>query len=131
MLEQLLITQPAAAVAACLAIYIADYFLTVYEARLYQGGAKTHLAFEGRYSSSNIFHLEDSMLRWWNPRYLWVLAILVVGVGVTWYLLVRRYALPEVFAFLLGGLLLMEAAVVIRQIRRIILFNYIKNGRGV
>jgi hypothetical protein len=46
-------------------------------------------------------------------------------------MLVNRYHLPEVFAFMLGGLILIEMASMIRQLRFVILFNYMKNSRGL
>jgi hypothetical protein len=131
MLESLLVNRLEAALPAVLLFYLADYFLTVYEARLYLGGAQRSVNFQGQYSSSTIFHFDKPAPRWWNPQYLWILLILAASVSATWYLLVTRYRLPEVFAFLVGGLLLIEAAVIFRQVRRIILFHYIQNGRGV
>jgi hypothetical protein len=55
----------------------------------------------------------------------------MAAVWAAWYLLVQRYNLPEVFAFMLGGLILFEMASMIRQLRFVILFSYIKKGKGM
>jgi len=104
-------------------MYISDYYLTIYGARLYQTHARRYFVFEGSYELTPYFQEDINALRNLSPRFIlslmvtWVLLFLVWLLGV-WFLQV-----PETFSLVIGALILVEAVVHIRHFRNIFLFR--------
>lgn len=111
-----------------IALYISDYYLTLYGARLYQGGARDHLVIEGSYELNPYFQPEISQLRFISLRFLVALAA-----SCLLLLILRGFAddWPWLFVFACGGMILLETAVHTRHIRNIVTFRQMKSGQGV
>lgn len=129
MIEQLLISSLWLAVAVGLISYAASYALAFYETALYLGGISSRITLEGQYSlSSNLVKAVE------KRRYVDVWLLLrftAVGVAVwaaRWVSLERLHR-PEVFSFLLGGLVLIELADCICRLRNISFFRLVRSEK--
>ena len=131
MLEQLLIQHVWLAIALCGGSYISDYYLTLYSARLYQAKAKEHFSFGGSFELTPYYQTDVDRLRRWSPHFGLMLFLLVIAVLLVWWLTVRWLNLPDLFLFLVGALLLREAAIHVRHIRNIVLFRYARDTEEV
>ena len=60
-------------------LYISDYSLTVYCARLYQTRAKDKLVLEGSYELTPYYQRDVDSLRHFSPRFIFALWIEVQG----------------------------------------------------
>lgn len=113
------------------AVYISDYAFSVYNARLYRSGAYNYYEFEGSLELTPQFQDDIDNLRWVSPRFIraFLLSnIMVVGV---WWLTIEWSEWPQVFRFVLGGMLLLEAVVHLRHLRLFVLFKQLATGQGV
>ncbi len=110
------------------ALYVSDYYLTLYGAHLYQGGAKNHLAIEGSYELNPLFQQDINQLRRVSLRFLLallassLLLLILRGLAEDW---------PWLFVFACGGLILLEIAMHSRHVRNIVTFRQLKSGQGV
>jgi hypothetical protein len=126
-----MLDNPWFALAAWLLSYVADYYLTLYSARLYQAGARDHFTFEGSLELTPYFQADIDGLRRLSPRFMLALLSSVLALELVWYLSMVVLHLPAFFEFLLGGLVLREAAVIMRHARNIALFRAALSGRGL
>jgi hypothetical protein len=112
-------------------IYISDYTFSIYNARLYHKGADRHYEFEGSLELTPQFQDDIDNLRWFSPRFIRALLLSDIMLGAVWWLTTMWSDWPEVFQFVLGGMLLLEAVVHLRHLRVLVLFNQLANGQGV
>src|SRR5262245_11432791 len=126
-----MLTNPWFALAAWLLTYAADYYLTVYSARLYRQSAQAHITFEGSFELTPYYQGDIDALRRVSWRFILALVWSVLLLELIWYLSVAVVKVPEMFQFLLGGLLLREAAVLVRHVRNIALFRAVRGGQGL
>jgi hypothetical protein len=111
------------------ALYISDYWCTLACARMYQGGVRDVVAFEGSYELTPYYRKDVDALRSMSPRFV---AALVMSIGVLvalWW--ASRPDFPQVYAFGLGALVLVEAAVHVRHLRNLYIFRRILARDGV
>jgi hypothetical protein len=100
-------------------VYLADYYLTIYSARLFRTHLKEHITFEGSLELTPAFQKDVDTL---NPlsRGFYIRLILSFPLlWLVWYLSVRFLGMPGFFLFIIGGLLLREAVVLLRHTRNI------------
>src|SRR4051812_27132713 len=126
-----MLTNPWLALAAWLLCYAADYYLTLYSARLYRQSAQAHITFEGSFELTPYYQRDIDGLRRVSPRFLLALAWSVVLLGLIWYLSGVGGKLPGMFQFFLGGVGLREAAILVRHARNIALFRAVRGGQGL
>ena len=131
MLEELLVGRVWLARLIWAAIYISDYYLTIYAARLYQTGAKEHFVFEGSVELTPYFQEDVDKLRRFSPRFFLALALSSLALLVIWLAAVRLSDVPAMFSFAIGGMFLLEAAVHMRHIRNIALFQRARVAQGL
>ncbi len=112
-------------------VYISDYAFTIYNARLYRRGAHQYYQFEGSLELTPQFQDDVDNLRWLSPRFLLALMLSNVILGLSWWLTVEWAQWPEVYLFVMGGMLLLEAAVHLRHLRVLVLFRQLAVGQGV
>ncbi len=120
MIESALLNQPVTAAVLAVALLLLDHYTALHEARLYHAGLKDFVVYEGLY--------RFAMSGW---RFALALAVLVVGVGAAWWLLIRQAARPDVFLILMGGLLLTPLADVLMQYRNIMFFREVQRRGGL
>ena len=126
-----MLDNPWFALAAWLLSYAADYYLTLYSARLYQAGARDHFTFEGSLELTPYYQADIDGLRRVSPRFILALLLSVLALELVWYLSMVVLQLPAFFEFLLGGLVLRQAAVIMRHARNIALFRAARSGQGL
>ena len=111
--------------------YLADYYLTLYSARLYRQGANAHVAFEGSLELTPYYQADIDRLRRVSPRFILAVVWSVLLLELIWYLSFVVLKLPAAFEFVLGGLALREAAVLMRHARNIAMFRAARAGWGL
>src|SRR5260221_9653289 len=126
-----MITNPWFALAAWLVSYAADYYLTVYSAGLYRQHAQAHITFQGSFELTPYYQSDIDALRRVSPRFILAVMWSVLLLEVIWYLSVVVLKVPELFEFLLGGLVLREAAILLRHLRNVVLFRAVRGGQGM
>ena len=123
MLLSFLVHNPVAAILLWGAVYASDYYLTLYGARLFRSGPHEHLAFEGSYELTAYFQEDVDLLRRVSTRFVLALAFSAVVLFGVWLIGVRALRVEWPLAFLVGALVLREAAVHLRHIRNIVMFR--------
>jgi hypothetical protein len=108
----------ALAVWACL--YLSDYFLTIWAARLYQSDAKEHVIVKGSLEITPYFQEDVNRLKRMSLRFVRALTFSVLTISLAWVLAVRWLDIPQAFSVLMGALILLEATAHIRHIRNIV-----------
>jgi len=110
-------------------LYASDYAFTLTCARLYQGGVKDKIVFEGGFEITPYFQSDIDALRALSPRF--VAAMVVVGayLGVVWWLAGILDA--RLYQFVLGSMILSELAIHVRHLRNLFLFRAILNTDAV
>ena len=131
MIENLLIGNAWFALAAGVVFFTVTFYLAIYEAYLYHAGAKDYLVLEGRYEWLTAFQDIFTGRRRVSARFLAALLILALGILAAWEVCIRQYSRPDVFSFLIGGLLLLEAAAAMQHVRRIVLFRHARRAEGL
>ena len=110
------------------ALFVADYLMTIACARLYQGGAREVMVFEGSYEITPLYQKDVDRLRRFSPRFAGVLVVtLVLMLALRW--LCARVGLLPLYYFGLGALILVQLAIHVRHVRNYALFTSIlKSG---
>jgi hypothetical protein len=123
MLLNFLVHNPVAAILLWVAVYFSDYYLTLYGARLYRSGPNEHIEFEGSYELTAYYERDIDQMRRVSTRFLIALAFSAVALFAVWLIGVKALRADWLMAFLLGGLVLREAAVHLRHLRNIVTFG--------
>ena len=97
--------------------YLADYYASIYIARLMLGVLKEHIQFEGSLELTPIFQKDVDALRRLSPAFLWRWLTSFPLLVLIWWLSTAYLDAPQVFYAVIGGLLLREAAVLLRHSR--------------
>jgi hypothetical protein len=119
------------AISVWTAVYISDYFLSVWAARLYREGAREHVTFTGSLEITPQFQEDINALKTISLRFLRALVFSVVVIAVAWVISVRWAAIPEAFSVLMGALICLEATAHIRHIRNIAFMKTLVNKQGL
>lgn len=112
-------------------VYIGDYYLTIFGARLYNEYGKEHFTYDGSYELTPIFQRDIDSL---NPISTRFLSFLVLSSGlilVLWYLAVSTLGMTGLFSFAMGALLLRSGAVYIRHARSLALFSQLRHKGAI
>ncbi len=123
MLEQLFIDNVWLAILAWCVVYISDYALTIYTARLYRRGAHEHIAIAGSLELTPYYQQDVDALRLVSSRFILALVLYSAFIGIEWLAMVRWVRLPQLFSFLMGALILLELAVHSRHLRNVATFR--------
>ncbi len=102
-------------------VYLADYYATIYVARLMRSTSQEYICFEGGVELTPIFRKDVNALRWFSPTFLrhWLLSFPLLA--LFWWLWTVYLDLPQGFYVVIGGLLLGEAAILLRHSRNLAL----------
>jgi hypothetical protein len=111
------------AVLAWSAVYLTDYASTIASARLYLQGAHEHITFEGSLELTPAFQKDVDQMRWVSPRFLRAWLLSSAALGAFWWISVAFLGWVEPMAFVVGALLLREAAILMRHARNLLLFH--------
>jgi hypothetical protein len=108
-------------------VTVADYASTIASARLYLQGVHEHIAFEGSLELTPAFQKDVDQLRWFSPRFALTWLLASAGLAAVWWLSVVYVGWVQPMQFLMGAVLLREAAILLRHARNLVLFG---RGRG-
>jgi hypothetical protein len=111
--------------------FAVDHFLTRYETHLYHAGAKRYFNIKGRYGGDTGSQ-DVGLWRGLMDMGL-VFSVLILGGGIyaAWEFFMRQSERPEIFMFLIGGLILYESATSLRHLRTVMLFRHALRGEGL
>ena len=123
MLEQLFIDNIVITLIIWTLIYVGDYYLTIYGARLYRANAQDHLGIQGSYELTPVFRNDVDALKMVSVRFLAFVVLSNVALAFVWYLSVILLDTPELFSFLIGALMLREGVIHLRHWRNITTFR--------
>jgi hypothetical protein len=115
------------AIAIGVLVHVVDYYLTQYEVYLYHTHAKEYLVFKGRYDGTKVLkRVEENN---WLPSSFLISALLIQAIGIYagWIAVMNNLDLPEVFSFLMGGLILYRVARGLTHCQNISLFRFAKD----
>jgi hypothetical protein len=106
-----------------MALYVSDYWLTLYCAWLYQAKARSKVSFEGSYELNPLFQKDvDAGVRV-SPRFVFAMLVSCAWVAMVWWLTRQPPRWPQAYEFVLGMLILLELAVHVRHARNVVLFR--------
>lgn len=89
------------------------------------------MLFEGSFELTPAFQDDVDRLRYVSPRFLRALLVSCVGIVIVWWLSVQFVNLPAMYSFLVGALVLREAAIHVRHARNVASFKQVKSGDGL
>jgi hypothetical protein len=112
-------------------IYLYDYYLTLYSARLFRAHLIEHIVIEGSYELTPAFQKDVDNLRLISLAFLWRLIISLPILSLLWWLSTAFLDLPQSFYLGSGGLFLREAVAQLRHLRNIALANFSKTEGGL
>jgi hypothetical protein len=117
--------------AAWTALYLSDYILTVYCARLYEKRGRETIVYGGSYELNPAFQKDVDSGRWLSPRFILLLLASCGFLAIIWNQSRRPPAWPAGYEFTLGAMLLLELAVHVRHVRNVVLFRFGLGSHGV
>lgn len=106
------------------ALYISDYYLTLFCACLYRSGVQEKIVHGGSYEITPYYQQDIDSLRSVSPRFLWMLGLSVVTLIAIWRVS-KQLAAPDVYSFFLGAMILLELVIHQRHLRNLYLFRAI------
>ena len=109
--------------AAWTLLYVSDYCLTIYCARLYAAKVRAEERLEGSYELTPMFQRDVDAGRRISPRFLLMLFLSTAWLSMMWLLSRERPRKPEIYEFVLGMLLLLELLVHVRHIKNVVFFR--------
>lgn len=115
-----------AGMAVWAALYISDYYLTLTCARLYQGGVKEKIKFEGSYEITPQFQSDIDNLRKISPRFVRAMICGLALLFLIW--LTSRRVAPEAYGLALGTLIGIQLAIHMRHFRNLAMFRALAAG---
>jgi hypothetical protein len=131
LLGAILVENAWAAIAVWTAIYISDYILSVWSAKLYSKGASEHVMFTGSLEITPQFQDDIQARRTFSLRFLRALIFSLVTISVAWVVCVRWIDLPQAFTMLMGALICLEATAHIRHVRNIVFMKSLIGRHGL
>jgi hypothetical protein len=131
MMNDAFVASPWPGLIAWITLYVSDFLLTMTCARLYQAGAREHIAFEGSYEITPYYQQDVDTLRLVSPRFLSALTASSLLLCLTWWLTVQGLPAPQLYLFALGSMVLLELTIHVRHLRNLFLFRAILQGEGV
>ena len=110
-------------------LYISDYTMTLTCARLYREKVSAHVAFGGSYELTPYFQRDINSLRKISLRFIGALFFSALLLALVWVLCSNDF--PQLYAFALGAMILVQLAVHLRHIRNFFTFRGINAGNAV
>jgi hypothetical protein len=104
-------------------LYISDYWLTLYCAKVYTSTVRPRLSLEGSYELNPLFQRDiDAAVRV-SPRFVSAMVVSWAWLAMLWWLTRQPPRWPQAYAFVLGMLILSELAVHVRHVRNLVMFR--------
>ena len=131
MIEQVFVDQIGLSLCVWSIVYITDYYLTIYAARLYRTAAQGHFNVQGSYELTPYYQKDVNALKLVSARFVAMLMLSWILISIVWFLSVKVALFPELYLLTLGGLILREAAVHLRHVRNIATFHLSRRPNAV
>ena len=112
-------------------VYLSDYYLTIYSARVFRTQLSELIAFEGSFELTPIFQKDVDRLRLVSPNFLWRWALSILTIPLIWWLATAFISVPFLFFFYLGALFLREVPVHFRHFRNLALAHFARDGTAM
>lgn len=113
-------------------LFVTDYALTIWGARLHAEVGRKHVDFAGSYELVPAYQKDVDQQRTFSPRFA---AVLVLGMAllplIRWLSTGTRYLfVPEVIPFVIGVFALRSMVAIKGHIRNIAFYNYVRRHPG-
>jgi hypothetical protein len=125
-----MVASPWPGTALAVASYVLSYCLGLRAARLYRAGAQAHLIYPHGYPFQREYEATRARGRLVSPRFVGIVAVLAAALPLAWLGAVRQLGQPELFAALVGGVVLMEAADCLEHLRNGVLYLHAGRAEG-
>lgn len=122
MIDTVLINYPLVAVGIWIVLYVSDYYLTLWGARLYHTRARAFVEL-GSYEMEPIFQKDIDGLRSVSPRFIRYLLLSSALLLLVWWMSLEWAHVPSFYVVTVGAYLLVELMVHMRHLRNIVLFR--------
>src|SRR5262245_31695279 len=103
-------------------VYCSDYFLSIICASMYRRGVCDKIAFEGSLELTPYYQKDVDALRKISPRFIKALLLSLTGLSLVWWLSMK-VAIPSLYLFGLGALVLVEVPVHARHLKNFFFFR--------
>ena len=115
----------------CILFTTAQHYLGLFEVYLYHNYATAYMDYEGRYDGYEWATSTDH--RKWMPNTHLIIVLVVSSLAILagWYALVKQVNQPEIFSFLLGGILLFRITRSLVNFRMISFFRFARNREDI
>lgn len=110
-------------------LYISDYAMTVWGARLYRAGACEKIVMEGSYELTPYYQADIDSLRIISPRFIRALVLTTLILSFLWWIS-GNVQLPF-YEFALGALICPQFAIHKRHLSNVFLFRALNSDAGV
>jgi hypothetical protein len=110
-------------------LYISDYYLTIYAARLYQSGVNKHIVYEKGIELTPYYQKDIASLKLFSLRFILMLLLSCLSLMIVWIITAKQT--PVIFEFFIGAFILGEISIHMRHVRNLVIFKYMKYSKGV
>jgi len=100
-------------------LYVSDYYLTIWAARLYRTGASSHIIIQGSLEITPYFREDIDRVRIVSTRFLRILILSLLLLTFVWIVSIRILGARGFFQAVVGGLVLLEVTAHLRHVRNI------------
>lgn len=111
------------------ALYLSDYAMTIWGARLYRAGACQKVVLEGSYELTPYYQADIDSLRIISPRFIRVLVLTILILSFLWW--ISGNLQVPFYEFALGVLICPQFAVHKRHLSNVFLFRALNSDPGV
>jgi hypothetical protein len=125
------LAEPVPVIVVFLILYILDYYLTVYAARLYRAGADQVIVLGGSYELNPRFVSDIDRVRKISPRFIASLILYSLLIWGVWYLTVIWADVHKMYRFVAGGVILVQGPIQVRHMRNILAFRHARDKEGI
>lgn len=122
---------PWPATALAVASYVLSYFLGLRAARLYVAGAQAHVVYRDGFPFEREYRATLARGRPVSARFAAIVVVLAAALPLAWLGAVRTLGQPQLFAALVGGAVLMEAADCLEHLRNAVLYQHARSASHV
>lgn len=98
---------------------LADYYLTIYGARLLRTNLSEQIKYEGSYELTPVFRKDVDALKLFSPQFAWRWLLSMALIPAMYWIFFYGFGMPFFFLFLTGGMFLRHAAILMRHARNI------------
>jgi len=131
MFDTFLIDHPLVAVGIWIVVYVSDYYLTLWGARLFKNVAGAFIDMEGSYEIEQVWQKDVDALRHLSPQFLYYLGLSSAVFLAVWWYSVRYINVPGLFLFAFGSFVLTQVVVHMRHVRNILYFRSLRTPGAI